>query len=77
MCEKNVTEILAENFRNIRQQKNISLKDLSKKLNLDIDMLENFEQGKATTLWLPDHIKIASALGVSYKEFTKGIVFVD
>lgn len=77
MTDRNVLEVLGKNLHDIRFQKNISLRDLSKIVNIDIETLMKFEAGECSGLGIEQYIKIANSLGVSYKEFTKGILFVE
>lgn len=75
MKERNVLEVLGKNMHDIRYRKNISIQELSKIVNIDIETLMRFESGLSSVLTIEEYIKIADGLGVNYKEITKGINF--
>ena len=77
MEEINVLEILGKNIHNIRFEKNISIQELAQKANIDVEALKKFETGEYSKLKMHQYIEIANALGVDYKEITKGIRFSD
>ena len=75
MDERNVLEVLGKNLHDIRFKKNISLQELSKMTDIDIETLMKFESGESSVLTIEQYIIIADRLGVNYKEITKGISF--
>lgn len=77
MKEINVLEILSKNMHDIRFRKNISLQELAKKVNIDIEILKNFENGEFSSITIKQYVEIANTLGVNLKELTKGIEFTD
>ena len=77
MNEINVLEILGKNMHDIRFEKNISIQELAQKVNIDIEILKNFESGGFSSITLKQYVEIANVLGVNIKELTKGIEFTD
>ena len=76
MGEINILEILGKNMHDLRFAKNISIKVLAEKVNIDIETLTKFEAGIYTGLKITQYGNIANCLGVSIKEMTKGIEFL-
>ena len=58
------------NVKEIRDSKNITLEELSKKANVDLKELENFENGD-TYIKLDVAIKVANALDVELTDLYK------
>ena len=77
MCEIDVLEILGKNMHDVRFEKNISLRELAEKINIDIEQLRRFEAGESSGLSIPHYVKIADGLGVKLDKITKGIKFVE
>ncbi len=77
MEERNVMEILGKNMHDIRFEKNISLKELAQKTNIDVEILKNFEAGVSSDIKFEQYYLIANALDVSFQEITKGIQFTE
>ncbi len=77
MHKRNVLDILGKNMHDIRFAKNMTLQEVAEKTKIDIKTLKKFEAGEYSGLKIPQYIKIATALGVSYESMTKGIEFTE
>ena len=77
MEELTIIEILGKNIHNIRFEKNMSLRDLAQKADINLSILRRFEAGEQSGLTLRHYVQIADALGVSIEEITKGIEFTE
>lgn len=62
---KNTFKCLGLNIKNLREERNISIKELSKKTGIRKEYLEKIESGKAYRIGINRHLcKIANALEI-------------
>lgn len=68
-----VLKIFGKNVQEIRINKNISLKELSKKTKIRLQYLKKIEKGTALRLSTRHLFKIAGGLKVKLKELLEGL----
>lgn len=77
MKNKTIIQIISKNIHDIRISKNISLKELAVKSEIDIEFIKQLGSGTCLELGPIIYSKIANGLGVNLKDITKGIEFVE
>jgi len=69
------SKIIGNNIRRIREEKNMTLRDLGNKVNIAFSNLARYERGEVKMIPISMIKQLASALDVPINEITKGSIF--